>query len=240
MSDPAFATPGADLRPLLPAVRDQGQRGTCLAFAVTAAHELARAAGAAGAAVAEDLSEEALYWGCKVVDGNWRSGSRCASAATALAATGQPLEAVWPYDPARLAGTAYAPPTPPTADWYRSGLATTPIDAADIRTEIESGRPVLLGVTVFDTFFRPVGGRIEAPATTDPARGGHAVLAVGHDAGALLIRNSWGTTWALAGYAWLSDEYTARHLREAWVIQAATTGTPQASGAPIGDIYESH
>lgn len=237
MSDPAVTTPGADLRPLLSAVRDQGQRGTCLAFAVTAAHEVARAA---GAAVAEDLSEEALYWGCKVVDGHWRSGSRFTSAATALAATGQPLEAVWPYNPARLAGTAYAPPNPPTTDWYQWGLATMPIDAANIRTEIEGGRPVLLGVTVFDTFFRPVGGRIEAPATTDPARGGHAVLAVGHDAGALLIRNSWGATWALAGYAWLSDKYTARHVREAWVIQAATTGTPQASGAPIGDIYESH
>ena len=54
--------------------------------------------------VSEDLSEEALYWGCKIIDGNWRSGTSFDSAAAALGATGQPLEAVWPYEPRRARG----------------------------------------------------------------------------------------------------------------------------------------
>ena len=61
----ASAVPPVDLRALMAPVRDQGQRGTCLAFAVTAAHEVGRSGGSSP----EDLSEEALYWGCKRTDG---------------------------------------------------------------------------------------------------------------------------------------------------------------------------
>lgn len=220
---------------MLPPVRDQGQRGTCLAFAVTAAHEMGRAE---GDPVEEDLSEEALYWGCKVVDGQWRSGTRFASAAVAIGSSGQPLDAVWPYDPTRPEGAAYHPPTLPNEDWYKSGLATAALDLAAVRAALDGGRPVLLGVAVFDTLFSPTAeGRVEAPPATAPRRGRHAVLAVGYETGALLIRNSWGTTWALGGYAWLSDEYVERHANEAWVLQPAPAVISQAQQPPAGDVY---
>jgi C1A family cysteine protease len=204
------------MRPLLPPARDQGSRGTCAAFAVTAAHELARSA---GAIVSDDLSEEALYWGCKVIDGNWRDGTRLTSASSALSATGQPYEAVWPYDPRRLPGIAYAPPTALTPGWHMSDMKQVPVDLAAVRAQLDVGVPVVLAITVFGTLFQPsTAGRIEAPATGSPSFGRHAVLAVGHDGDALLIRNSWGQTWALAGYAWLSSEYAQHHVAQAWVI----------------------
>jgi C1A family cysteine protease len=227
------------MRALLPPVLDQGQRGTCVAFAVTAAHEIARAA---GTAVSEDLSEEALYWGCKVIDGNWRTGTSFDSAAAAISTTGQPLEAVWPYEPRRRAGVRYDPPSKPTADWHTSGLDKAILDLASVRTELDAGRPVVLGLTLFDTLFRPSpDGRINAPAVGSSTRGKHAVLAVGHDTGALLIRNSWGTTWALGGYGWLSNDYAEQHLLEVWVIESTVAGAAPASGArTTGDVYESH
>jgi C1A family cysteine protease len=227
------------MRALLPPVRDQGQRGTCLAFAVTTAHEVARAA---GTQVSEDLSEEALYWGCKIIDGNWKSGTSFDSAAAALGTTGQPLETIWPYEPRRAAGRGYDPPGKPTADWHKSGMDQASIDLASVRAEIDAGHPLVLGLTVFDTLFFPTGaGWIDAPAPGSSARGRHAVLAVGHDADAVLIRNSWGTTWALGGYGWLSDDYVERHVREAWVIQPRAAGMPSASGAHgTGDVYASH
>lgn len=234
----AIAPEGADLRSLLPPVRDQGQRGTCVAFAVTAAHEVARAA---GAAVSEDLSEEALFWGCKVIDGNWRPGTSFGSAAAALQSTGQPLEAIWPYDPRRREGTPYNPPSTPTADWHRSDLGTASVDLAPVRAALDTGLPVVLGLAVFDTLFMPSPtGRIAPPPAGSPARGRHAVLAVGHDADALLIRNSWGTTWALGGYGWLSNDYAERHVLEAWVIQPRVSGVPPTSGAhATGEVYAS-
>jgi len=75
---------------------------------------------------------------------------------------------------------------------------------ADVRRVLDSGVPVLLGLTVFDTFYRPdADGHIADPPSGSSARGRHAVVAVGHQTDELLIRNSWGTTWALGGYAWI-------------------------------------
>jgi len=225
------------MRALLPLVRDQGQRGTCVAFAVTAAHEVARAA---GAVVSDDLSEEALFWGCKIIDQNWSSGTRLSSAAAAIGTTGQPLETVWPYVAHRPAGTRYDPPARPSDAWHKSGLRQSSVDPVSIRVELAAGRPVVLGLTVFDTLFAPsAAGRVDMPAAGSPPRGRHAVLAVGYDASGLLIRNSWGATWALDGYGWLSNEYAERHVREAWVIQPRGQGPGTTSLAPsMGDIYE--
>jgi Papain family cysteine protease len=210
-----------------------------VAFAVTAAHEVERSA---GVAVSEDLSEEALFWGCKLIDGNWTSGTSFDSAASALSATGQPLEGVWPYNPHRAAGISYDPPCRSMTDWHKSGLERVSSDLASVRGEIDAGRPVVLGLTVFDTLFVPTpAGRIDPPTAESPARGRHAVLVVGHDTDALLVRNSWGPTCALGGYGWLTNEYAERHIREAWAIQPRLHGPASSSEVrSTGDVYESH
>jgi hypothetical protein len=191
--------------------------------------------------VGEDLSEEALFWGCKIIDGNWNSGTTFESATAAIGSTGQPLEAIWPYEPRRTAGTRYDPPRSPTEDWHKSGLGQAPRDLASIRAEIDAGRPAVIGLTVFDALFMPsLAGRIDAPAAGSPPRGRHAVVAVGHDADALLIRNSWGSTWALGGYGWLSNEYAERHVREVWVIRPRLSGAGRYGVSNMRDIYGSH
>ena len=58
-------------------------------------------------------------------------------------------------------------------------------------------------------------GELPFPASGDTMEGGRAVLAVGYDdakklgkdKGAILIRNSWGTSWGGAGYGWLPYAY---------------------------------
>ena len=74
-----------------------------------------------GAQVDEHLSEEALYWGCKVVDGNWTAGTRFSSAAAALRQTGQLQEELWPYDSSRKDGVRIDPP----ASRRRTGIRPT-------------------------------------------------------------------------------------------------------------------
>jgi C1A family cysteine protease len=226
------------MRALLPPVRDQGSRGTCVAFAVTAAHEVARAQ---GEPVAEDLSEEALYWGCKVIDGDWNSGTRFTSAAAALRTTGEPLETVWPYVPGRPEGSPYGPPTSPSQLWHKSDLELASSDLVSLRAELDAGRPVLLGLVLFRNFLVPsAGGRIEVPPSGSPPLSSHAVLAVGHDPDALLVRNSWGTSWGLGGYAWLANDYAERHVHDTWTIRRSAAGAiPPTSVHAGGDIYGS-
>jgi hypothetical protein len=223
-----------DLRPTLPPARDQGQRGTCVAFAVTAAHEVSRSP----AAVPEDLSEEALYWGCKRADGNWRAGTTFASASVAISRWGQPLEAEWPYEPRRVDGSVItAPARPGGKSWHRSGLRRIAVALSDLRAHLAAGTPVVLGLVVFETLFRPgTDGRVADPPAGANPRGRHAVLAVGHQPGELLIRNSWGVTWALAGYGWISDTYVASHVPDAWVVDP----TPRKAGGSEGTRHSSH
>ena len=229
-----------DLRASLPPVRDQGQRGTCLAFAVTAGHEVYRSTRSAP----EDLSAEALYWGSKHIDGNWKCGTTFGSAAVAISRWGQPPESEWPYDRSRADGVAFSPPSAAGgSSWHRSGLRRIDVALADVRDHLDGGTPVLLGLTVFDTFFLPdPAGHISDPPSGADARGRHAVLAVGHQADEVLIRNSWGTTWALGGYAWIGDGYIRSYAGDAWIVDAAAASSGGASraahtGEPPGETY---
>lgn len=55
--------------------------------------------------------------------------------------------------------------------------------------------------------------KIDAPPSEYERYGGHALCLCGYDdsKGAFRIKNSWSTTWADKGYAWLSYDYVAQH-----------------------------
>jgi C1A family cysteine protease len=76
-------------------------------------------------------------------------------------------------------------------------------------------------------------GGIPMPCPGETAAWGHAICAVGYDdglkitntkcnvttAGALLIRNSWGTGWGDKGYGWLPYDYVLKgHALDFWSI----------------------
>jgi len=78
---------------------------------------------------------------------------------------------------------------------------------------------------VYPEYDNPLqNGLVAYPNPGSQSRGGHANVAVGYDdnlmigpdKGALLIRNSWGTSWASAGYGWLSYKYVTQGLANDW------------------------
>ncbi len=48
--------------------------------------------------------------------------------------------------------------------------------------------------------------------------GAHAVTIVGYRPDGFLVRNSWGRAWGSRGFAWMTDEYAAKAVEEAYAI----------------------
>jgi C1A family cysteine protease len=206
----------------LGAVRDQGKRGTCLAFGVTAAHEKARLRRRGGERAV--LGEELLHWRCKQIDGDGQDGTGPASAAQALHDPGQSAAELWPYDGGRdEQDPAYAPPAGALeADAMRlANLSSTSSDAAEIRERIREGHAVVLGLDLWPGFYSAHGGILSAPSAPELFGEGHAVTVVGFDESAewLLIRNSWGESWGEGGHARLPEAALEVAGLGAWIVE---------------------
>jgi C1A family cysteine protease len=204
---------------LLP-VRDQGRRGTCLAFAATAVHEHARRLRRGTAS--SELSVELLFWRCKQLDGApGRDGTIFTAARDALGDPGQCAETLWPYDPTRSHANGYAPPPAATQpeQLRRSTSGVLPATVDSATAALRKGTTVLVGIELWDAFYECRTSWLQAPdRDIDGAR--HAVCLVGVDDARSLIklRNSWGTRWGDGGYAWLGATALAAVLIEVWTI----------------------
>jgi C1A family cysteine protease len=201
-------------------VRDQGPRGTCLAFAVTAAHEWARQC---RRAVSTDLSEEYLYWASKGVDGNRNSGTSAISMSTALMATGQCEANSWPYrGDTDEKSSAYGPPAAAGLHLRRARLSRRTSSAMDdIRIDLDRGLVSVLVIDVWKQFYKPLAGVLAAPAAADLLGMRHAVLAVGYSAtdSQVLIRNSWSPTWGNNGHALMPFAAWPIAGIETWLVE---------------------
>lgn len=207
-----------DHAPELLDVRDQGLRGTCLAFAATAVHEHARSRRRAKACA--PLSVELLFWRSKQLDGYpSEDGTTFQAVRAALTDPGQPDEALWPYEDARDHTNAYDPPAAALRadELRRATLRPIAAEPDAIRAAIEAGHSVVVGIELWDGFYECESADLLAP-NTDLDGAGHAVCLVGldEDRRSVKVRNSWGTHWGEHGYAWLSIEALPEVLREAW------------------------
>ena len=169
-----------DLRAEFGPARDQGLRGTCLAFAVTAVHEQARRR--QRGELTDDLGEELLYWLCKQVDGDRQPGTSPRSATQALTEDGaSPPPVLWPYDGARDDATPdYAPPAAAliAAEMRRATLRSAGSDLDTLRNLVRSAHAVVLGLEIWQGFYLAHGGDLGVPAPAELLGDRHAVAVV--------------------------------------------------------------
>jgi hypothetical protein len=240
--------PRVDLRPAAP-VRDQGYRGTCVAFACTAVREalLGEAAPAE-----KDLSEQFLYYQCKLRDHYPGSGTFVAIAMRVLRDEGICPETAWPYSANSIPRNEGQGPLPAEAEGqaalYRTqGAIQIPSRwVLFLRWRLSEGRPVAFAVPVYTYWFtRPWrdSGDIRLPLPTDKKEGGHAMCMVGYEddeavpgGGYFLVRNSWGTDWAqnsavAPGYCRIPYAYITRYGMTAYT---ATVAPPRKPGKGTG------
>lgn len=226
-----------NLIPHMPAIRDQGNRGTCVAHAALACYEHTLGA-------AQDLAEQFLYWDCKQHDGvPNQEGTWLGVAMPLLVRDGCCPEATWPYNPHPVVGNESQAPPPGGAQLAALAFrppSIKPLSATsvrDIRAELFNNRCVAFSIPVFNSWYQNLAvrltGDITMPIPGEVRVGGHAMCIVGMNdqpaspeigGGRFTIRNSWGTSWAsnsstgVAGYGTLPYAYIAKFGLEAYSV----------------------
>jgi C1A family cysteine protease len=205
-----------DLRTKFPPVWDQGQLGSCTAFALTGA--VAFLHGFTG-------SQLWLYYKERVLEHTTRqdAGAMIRDGIKVLANTGLPPEDAWPYDPAKFAKRP-SPAANKAAKQELIGEYRRLTGVNDYLDCLASGSPFVVGITVFDSFESDAvaaNGEVPMPKTTEQSLGGHAICVVGYRPdGSFIVRNSWSDQWGDKGYFYLPHAYLASAdlATDAWAI----------------------
>ncbi len=224
-----------------PPIKDQGHRGTCVAFASVAFLEY-ECINNLGEDSDLDLSEQFFYWACKERDGEPdEDGTYYWAAERVLEEDGACLESTWPYEPYETSDPGQGPPpegaveeakeyTFSDIDYY-SGPLDMDIDM--LKNSLEENHIVVCGIPVYSSWqLSPEvcrTGEIPMPLSDDELRGGHAINLVGYKddedhpgGGYFILRNSWGEDWGEdsqyeEGYGTIPYAYINHYTRGGWI-----------------------
>jgi Papain family cysteine protease len=197
-------------------IRNQGDRSTCVAFAVSAAHEWM-----AGEARFHS-PEDALWAGHQVQHVPGREETSVAAALQGLATHAHATEAAWPYgNPAYPADRPENACDPANQGTLPTWHALPSISIQAIAHELERPVAVLLTVKFVWRAWRVPGGEIDADAE-EKTPANHAILAVGvqEQPERIIIKNSWGERWGIDGYGFMTERYLNHYGLRAHVLEA--------------------
>lgn len=216
---PAVAVPlSIDYTSQMTPVRDQGDEGTCVAFASVV-----------GVKEYEDkkeyrklieLSPRYVYSLCKKNDRfPDEEGTYPRIAMKMLLKYGVCLESLWPYKP--FQSNDHKPGADQKAKTYRIKAYARLKGTAEMKRSLMINGPFLAGVLVYESWFTnrvAKTGLIPMPKKGEEIAGGHAICIMGYDERKKLFKfkNSWSKKWADKGYGYLTYPYIQKYCQDAW------------------------
>lgn len=200
-----------DLRAKFGAVRNQGARPTCMAFAASDTNSFAQG-------LVQPFSAEYAHYSAarRRVPLNPHRGVPIGLMIDGVREDGQPPEEAWPYLTAVPTPISAWIPPPNCAPIFRYRMLPKSTDVVSIVAALNCGHAALFAARITEQFHLPAPDHIVQTVSGDRDTGNHAMVAVGlgiiQSGTVILIRNSWGDQWADKGHAWLTVDYLAGRL----------------------------
>ncbi|MCP4589764.1 MAG: C1 family peptidase [bacterium] len=247
----------ADLTGELPPIGDQGQMGSCTAWATGyagATYTANRQYGWGTTSTDHQASPGYLYSKLLVADNfNCGDGTMVATAMNLLIQEGCSSLQTVPYRDDQCA----ADPSKADVTNFRIGSfnRVVPTDRNAMRGELAAGRIVAFGGYIYDDFIPFTGSEVYRGSgvrlTQNNQHAGHAMAVVGYDdaRGAYRVMNSWNTTWGDQGFVWMAYETFEDTAVETYSIEPASDREPpepepgpgpdpEPEGDPEGQIVD--
>ncbi|MDI6758278.1 MAG: C1 family peptidase [Candidatus Omnitrophota bacterium] len=196
-------------------VKDQGDEGTCVGFAVAVGmkeyQEILDYEKLVG------LSPRFVYAEAKKIDGApGLEGTTIRAAMQALKKLGVCQEKFWPYKPHQ----EDKPKKGASANAKKFCIITYAriLNLNELRMSLSSKGPAVLGIQVFKGMLKTKTGIVAMPKKDERTLGGHAICAIGYDEEKRLVKfkNSWSGKWGDKGYGYLPYTYIERYMMDAW------------------------
>lgn len=219
-----------DLREWDSPIEDQGTLGSCVSHALTSCFELMIKREMPDKF--SELSRLFSYYHTRVLEESVQEDQGVVFIRNALKAAdkyGLCVEALWPYDVDKFKQQ-------PTPSCYLDAMSRkitkykTLDSNLDILESLNQGKPVVIGMVVYDSFMHMSDKKpeISMPGDYDFVIGGHSVAIVGYSLPKqqFIIKNSFGSDWGEAGYCWMPFDYFSKYVFEKWSFDIPVVNVP--------------
>lgn len=246
----------ADISSQMPPVGDQGQQGSCVAWAASYYYKSWSERQEHGWSLTDPMHQYSPSFVYNQINGGQDQGSTFDDAFALMQTKGDVDIAEFPYNqnnytdqPSAMelqAAKQYRIPSGWTSFWTRSnyGPYSPANDITNAKGWLASGQPLVLGIPIYNDW--PDYGYNASKSYydyngTSTIAGGHGVCIVGYDdnanpqgtdadhRGGFKMVNSWGASWNGNGFVWLSYDFVKRYVWEAWTMGNISPDTPAVS-----------
>jgi C1A family cysteine protease len=210
---PVVVPDAVDYEPQMSPVKDQAQRGACVAFATCGVKEYQEKL--------PDLSEEFVYDQVRQPGG----GAMPRDAMKLLVKQGVCQESLCPYKPKTSDKTVkkFTPTAAQTTDaaTHKAKAYARILTIDELYQSLAQNGPCLVAVDWLSSWFQPndsLDGYPLLKPDNSGIAGGHALCACGYDKikGVVKLKNSWSATWGKGGFCYITVAALGQHLADSW------------------------